>query len=188
MNIKKLNEELDSLIAVTPLEFKLGDADITVTNATNDNITSEEIKKVIEDKNPNIFFNDDTATHYIMDFSFILNGKKYWLESTNIDGDFKKFNFNIYEGTNDINESEQKTLKDIWDSEMQREPVIETEQGVIYLQPSEDGKFIQYGTVTNTGMLVDGEVEYDFDFSLDWNIQNVVDEIFEKYGYPLNED
>ena len=117
----------------------------------------------------------------------ILNGKKYWLESTNINGDFKKFNFNIYEGTNDINESEQKTLKDIWDSEMQREPVIETEQGVIYLQPSEDGKFIQYGTVTNTGMLIDGEVEYDFDFSLDWNIQNVVDEIFEKYGYPLNE-
>lgn len=198
MNIKKLNEAFENLMKVEPIKFKLGDADVIVTNSTDDNIAADEIKKVIQDKNPAIFFNDNTSTHYIMDFSFDLNGKKYWIESTHIAGDFSTFNFNIYNGANNVNESlneiadeslheKERSLHDIWKEEMKRQPMVETPAGVIYLQPSEDGKFIQYGTVTNTGMIVDGEVEYDFDFSLDRNIQDVVDEIFEKYGYPLDE-
>lgn len=78
----------------------------------------------------------------------------------------------------------EKSLKEIWKEEMKRMPIIETAEGEIYLQPSDDGKFIEYGSITNSGILVDGEFEYDFDHSLDANIQAVAEEIFDKFGYP----
>lgn len=78
----------------------------------------------------------------------------------------------------------EKSLKEIWKEEMKRMPVIETAEGEIYLQPSDDGKFIEYGSITNSGILVDGEFEYDFDFSFDENLQAVAEEIFDKFGYP----
>ena len=89
----KLNEEV-----AEKLNFKLGDADIEVTNDTKTEFTADEIKEVIEKENPRIFFNNADSYHYIMDFSFEKDGKKYWIESKNIEGDFSKFELNIYEG------------------------------------------------------------------------------------------
>ena len=83
------------------LTFKLGDADVEVTNNTKETFTAEEILKAIEDEKPAIFWNDVDCYHYIMDFSFEKNGKKYWIESKKIQGDFSKFELNIYEGFNE---------------------------------------------------------------------------------------
>ena len=92
----KLNEEV-----AEKLNFKLGDADVEVTNDTKTEFTADEIKEVIEKENPRIFFNNADSYHYIMDFSFEKNGKKYWIESKNIEGDFSKFELNIYESFNE---------------------------------------------------------------------------------------
>lgn len=92
----KLNEEV-----AEKLNFKLGDADVEVTNDTKTEFTADEIKEVIEKENPRIFFNNADSYHYIMDFSFEKDGKKYWIESKNIEGDFSKFELNIYEGFNE---------------------------------------------------------------------------------------
>lgn len=89
----KMNEEVTE-----KLTFKLGNTDVEVTNSTNDDITAEDVKNAIEKENPTIFFNDADAYHYIMDFSFEKNGKKYWVESTHIEGDFSKFELNVYKG------------------------------------------------------------------------------------------
>lgn len=99
MKIKKPEEEKASIKeeVAEKLSFKIGDADCTATNSTSDDITAEDVKQAIEAKNPPIFFNDADSYHYIMDFSFDKNGKKYWIESKNIEGDFSKMDFNIYE-------------------------------------------------------------------------------------------
>lgn len=69
-------------------------------------------------------------------------------------------------------------LREIWEREMRREPVIETEKGnVYYLQPSEDGKRIEYGSATNCGLLVSGSLEYDFDLDFYSNLESVVEKI-----------
>ena len=78
----------------------------------------------------------------------------------------------------------EKLLKEIWKEEMKRRPRIETAEGERYLQPSDDGKFIEYGSITKSGILVEGEFEYDFDSSFDENLQAVAEEIYEKCGYP----
>lgn len=83
------------------ITFKLGDADVEVTNETDEEFTAEEILDVIEKENPAIFFNNADAYHFIMDFSFEKNGKTYWIESKNIEGDFSKFELNIYSGINE---------------------------------------------------------------------------------------
>lgn len=83
--------------------------------------------------------------------------------------------------------SSDNELERIWKENMHREPVLETENGVIYLQPSADGKYIEYGTVTNTGLIVQGSVEYDFDMSFYWNLEAVADQIYEENGYPKEE-
>ena len=83
------------------ITFKLGDAEVEVTNDTKETFTAEEILKAIEDEKPAIFWNDADCYHYIMDFSFEKNGKKYWIESKKIQGDFSKFELNIYEGFNE---------------------------------------------------------------------------------------
>ena len=92
------------------ITFKLGKADVEVTNDTNETFTAEEISKVIQNENPQIWWSDADCYHYIMDFSFVKNGKKYWIESKHIEGDFSKFELNIYEG---INESCRKPLRKI---------------------------------------------------------------------------
>ena len=78
----------------------------------------------------------------------------------------------------------ENDLHKIWAEEMRVEPLLETDAGVIYIQPSDDGTKLEYGTVSNIGLLVTGDMEYDFDFSLDENIQALADIIYEEYGYP----
>ena len=98
MKIKKPEEEKALTEEVAEkLSFKIGDADCTATNSTSGDITAEDVKQAIETENPPIFFNDADGYHYIMDFAFDKNGKKYWIESKNIEGDFSKMDFNIYE-------------------------------------------------------------------------------------------
>lgn len=99
MKIKKPEEEKAPIKeeVAEKLSFKIGDADCTATNSTSGDITAEDVKQAIETENPPIFFNDADGYHYIMDFAFDKNGKKYWIESKNIEGDFSKMDFNIYE-------------------------------------------------------------------------------------------
>ena len=79
-------------------------------------------------------------------------------------------------------------LKTIFSENMRCIPCVETAEGEIYLEPSEDGKHIVYGGVCNCGVIPSGEVEYDFDMSFEWNIQEVCDTILEEFGYPEFED
>lgn len=63
-------------------------------------------------------------------------------------------------------------------------PVVETADGEIYYQLKDvpGGLVWEYGGACNTGLLVDGTVEYDEFLSLNENIQNIVSEIKPK-GY-----
>ena len=63
-----------------------------------------------------------------------------------------------------------------------REPCVETKEGVIYIEYDPSRNVLKYGTATNTGLLEDGNVEYDKDMTMQWNMQNVIDEIFDKFG------
>lgn len=122
--VEPLKEEVAEKIT-----FKLGDADVEVSNDTKEEFTAEEIKAVIEKENPPIFFSDADSYHYIMDFSFEKNGKKYWIESKHIEGDFSKFELNIYEGINEsiagslikeLNLLESKEVGNIIPAEMKK--------------------------------------------------------------------
>ena len=69
-------------------------------------------------------------------------------------------------------------LQKIWKEQLTRQPILYVANDVVYLQPSNDGKYIEYGTcVTNNGLIVDGQYEYDFDFTLDENLQELYDTI-----------
>lgn len=62
------------------------------------------------------------------------------------------------------------------------EPCFEFRDGLIYLQLGKDGGTIEYGTVCNTGMLVDGVYEFDFDEPYQYNLQKLQEVLEEKYG------
>ena len=69
-------------------------------------------------------------------------------------------------------------LQKIWKEQLHRQPILYVANDVVYLQPSNDGKYIEYGTcVTNNGLIADGQYEYDFDFTLDENLQELYDTI-----------
>lgn len=61
-------------------------------------------------------------------------------------------------------------------------PCFEFEDGLVYLQLGKDGGTIEYGTVCNTGMLVDGVYEFDFDETYQYNLQQLQEVLEEKYG------
>lgn len=77
----------------------------------------------------------------------------------------------------------EKPLQQRWEEEMRNYPIIDTADGPIYFEPSEDGTKIIYGSMTNGGIIPEGEIEYEADKPLDWHIQGIADEIFEKHGY-----
>ena len=77
--------------------FAFGKASIIATNNTSARFTIDELKKIFEENNPTIFFNDLGACYYFMDFAFNKGKKTYWLESKYISGDFSKIEVNIYE-------------------------------------------------------------------------------------------
>ena len=62
------------------------------------------------------------------------------------------------------------------------EPCFEFGDGPVYLQLGKDGGTIEYGTVCNTGMLVDGVYEFDFDETYQYNLQQLQEVLEEKYG------
>lgn len=62
------------------------------------------------------------------------------------------------------------------------EPCVETKDGPIYIEYDPNRNVLKYGTDTNTGLLEDGNVEYDKNMTMLWNMQNVIDEIFDKFG------
>ena len=64
-------------------------------------------------------------------------------------------------------------------------PAFETANGVMYLEPK-DNKII-IGGATNTGVIPQYEFEYDFSQSFDWNIQGMIEQVYEQEGYPENE-
>ena len=57
---------------------------------------------------------------------------------------------------------------------------------VLYVQFNDETNSMEIGTVCNIGMLVDLTIPYNNDFSLDANLQNVLDEILEN-GYNMFE-
>lgn len=78
------------------------------------------------------------------------------------------------------------TLQEKW-RELKVLPIIETAEGEFYFEPSEDGSKIIYGSMTNAGIIPEGEIEYDCHKSLDWHIQGLAEELLEKHGY-IKED
>lgn len=67
-----------------------------------------------------------------------------------------------------------------------REPCFDTGEGAVYFQVGKDGGTIEFGTACNTGLLVDGVYEFDFDETYQWNLQELGEVIQEKYN--LNEE
>ena len=54
----------------------------------------------------------------------------------------------------------------------------EENETVLYLDFNEDKECIEVGTACNVGLLVDFTVDYDDDFTVFDNIQNVMDELY----------
>lgn len=63
-----------------------------------------------------------------------------------------------------------------------REPCFEFGDGPIYFQLGKDGGTIEYGTVCNTGLLVDGIYEFDFNETYLCNLERLQEVLEEKYG------
>ena len=59
---------------------------------------------------------------------------------------------------------------------------FETANGVIYFEPQ--GTKIVFGGATNAGIIPEYEFDYDFTQSLDWNLQGMIEQVFEAEGYP----
>lgn len=57
---------------------------------------------------------------------------------------------------------------------------------VLYIQFNENKNCMELGAVCNIGMLVDLTIPYNDDFSLDSNLENVLNEILEN-GYNMAE-
>lgn len=65
------------------------------------------------------------------------------------------------------------------------DPCVETKDGVVYFQLSDIGRgglVWEYGGACNVGLLVDGRIPFDEFESMHSQIQNVCEEILEKYG------
>lgn len=79
-------------------------------------------------------------------------------------------------------QADEQNLKQIFEKEMgNKEPMLETANGVFYFEPK--GDKIVFGTATNVGISQDYVFDYDFDMSFDQNIQNMSEEVLEKEGY-----
>ena len=54
----------------------------------------------------------------------------------------------------------------------------ENNETVLYIEFDEAKQCINVGTICNTGLLIEFSVYYDNDLSIDENLQNVVDEVY----------
>lgn len=53
---------------------------------------------------------------------------------------------------------------------------------VLYIEFDEERQCINVGTASNCGLIIDFSVSYDDDFSLDQNLENVLEEVYNN-GY-----
>lgn len=86
--------------------------------------------------------------------------------------------------------SQKRHLMSLWHkTAFNRETCVETADGVIHYQLVDwRGKLKwQYGSACNTGLLTDGEIEYDESVTFCQNIENVVMTIIDKYGEYEND-
>lgn len=79
------------------IQYKSGNTLFEIQNTTAESFSAREIQKVIQKKQPAIYFNDCDARYFIFDFCFSKKKKQYWMESKYIAGDFSKIELNIYE-------------------------------------------------------------------------------------------
>ena len=68
-----------------------------------------------------------------------------------------------------------------------RMPVVETKEGEIYFKYDPKRNVFAYGGASNAGLLEEGHIDYDKSQSMQWNLEQLHDEIYEKYGYPEEE-
>lgn len=54
----------------------------------------------------------------------------------------------------------------------------ENNETVLYIEFDEAKQCINVGTICNIGLLIEFSVDYDNDFSIDENLQNVMDEVY----------
>lgn len=90
-------------------------------------------------------------------------------------------------GKDKSNVNEDNNLQQIFDDAFSGGtiPAFETANGVMYLEPQGDKIII--GGATNMGVIPQYEFEYDFSQSFDWNIQGMIELVYEQEGYPDEE-
>ena len=55
----------------------------------------------------------------------------------------------------------------------------ESNETVLYIEFDEERQCINVGTPSNCGLITDFSVDYDSDFSIDENLQNVLDAVYD---------
>lgn len=114
MNIRQLNEALNKCLE----DFKMDQWEIELLQCPEE-LTDEDVENALRKQNPTIFFNNAQGYHYFMDFSFEVNGKKYWCESKRIAGDFTKMELIISEQEPAVkNESSDKKVELVADKRL----------------------------------------------------------------------
>lgn len=68
------------------------------------------------------------------------------------------------------------------------EPCVDTADGLIHIYFNKDTGVFEYGRATEDGIVAEGGVAYDMDVPLSENLDNVVDEIHDEYGFPEGEE
>lgn len=68
------------------------------------------------------------------------------------------------------------------------EPCVDTADGLIHIYFNKDTGVFEYGRATDDGIVAEGGVAYDMDVPLSENLDNVVDEIHDEYGFPEGEE
>lgn len=76
---------------------------------------------------------------------------------------------------------EHHNLTKIWNTQLKSLPIIETANGVFYMEPQVNK--IVVGTIANIGLLPHYTYDYNFDTSLDRNLQGIVEDVLNKEGY-----
>ena len=79
------------------LKFKFNRANVKVENKTSEKFTAEELKNILQTKNPAIFFSDCDSRYWFFDFCFTKNKKEYWIHSKYISGDLLNFDLTIHD-------------------------------------------------------------------------------------------
>lgn len=102
-------------------------------------------------------------------------------------GWFSADDFELIEASNEEEPSNEDILVQYCKFLGNAMPVVETKEGEIYFEYDPKRNVLAYGGASNTGLLEDGHIDYDKSQTMQWNLENLHDEIYEKYGYPEEE-